>query len=119
MTRTVAITGAAGNIGRKLAAHFASLGWTLRLLDRVADAGIAAADLLDADAGWAGAFAGADAVIHLAGHASQFGDWRQAQENIDMTANVLRAARAQGARRVVFASSNWVMAGYRFAGMRR
>ena len=41
-----------------------------------------------------------------------------AVENIDMTANVLRAARERGARRVVFASSNWVMAGYRFAGLR-
>jgi nucleoside-diphosphate-sugar epimerase len=30
---TVVITGAAGNIGTKLRAHFSSLGWTLRLLD--------------------------------------------------------------------------------------
>ena len=62
--------------------------------------------------------AGADAVIHLAAHASALGTWADAQENMDMTANVLRAARERGARRVVFASSNWVMAGYRFAGVR-
>ena len=118
MTRTVAITGASGNIGRKLRTHFASLGWTLRLLDLVADPDVTAADLLKPDDNWPLAFAGVDAVIHLAGHASQLSDWRQAQENIDTTANVLRAARAHGARRVVLASSNWVMAGYRFAGTR-
>jgi len=31
---------------------------------------------------------------------------------------VLRAARERGARRVIFASSNWVMAGYSFASVR-
>ena len=33
MRRTVLITGAGGNIGTKLRAHFSALGWTLRLLD--------------------------------------------------------------------------------------
>ncbi|CAH2604161.1 NAD(P)-dependent oxidoreductase [Rhodovastum atsumiense] len=117
MSRIVAITGAAGNIGRKLSAHCVGLGWTLRRLDRSAMPGVIAADLLQYDDTWAASFAGVDAVIHLAGHGSQFGDWRMAQENIDMTANVLRAARRHGARRVIFASSNWVMVGYRFAGV--
>lgn len=30
MSRTVLITGAGGNIGAKLRAHFTGLGWTLR-----------------------------------------------------------------------------------------
>ncbi len=33
MCKTVLITGASGNLGTKLRAHFASLGWSLRLLD--------------------------------------------------------------------------------------
>ena len=118
MRKTVVVTGAAGNIGGKLRAHFAALGWTLHLLDLRAAPGVQQADLLDADAAWTGALAAADAVIHLCGHPSPTCTWTQAQENIDMTANVLRAARERGARRVIFASSNWVMAGYRFAGAR-
>jgi UDP-glucose 4-epimerase len=110
----VVITGAAGNIGTKLRAHFATTGWAVRGFDTSASPGVDAADLL-AEGPWTGTLAGADAVIHLAGHASQFCTWAQAQENMDMTANLLRAARREGARRVVFASSNWVMAGYRFA----
>ena len=49
MTRTVLITGAGGNIGTKLRAHFSALGWTLRLLDvdDRGDTAIAAADLAD------------------------------------------------------------------------
>lgn len=118
LSKTVVITGAAGNIGGKLHARFATLGWTLRLLDVRAAPHVQQADLLDTDAAWTGALNAADAVIHLGGHPSPTGSWTQAQENIDMTANVLRAARERGARRVIFASSNWVMAGYRFAGVR-
>jgi NADP-dependent 3-hydroxy acid dehydrogenase YdfG len=32
--KTVLITGASGSIGLKIQAHFAGLGWVLRLLDR-------------------------------------------------------------------------------------
>jgi uronate dehydrogenase len=116
MTRTVLITGAAGNIGTKLRAHFSSLGWTLRLLDVDArgDAAIQAADLAEWDDAWVGQFAGVDTVIHLAGNPSPRTSWESAQRlNIDLTANVYEAAAAHGVRRVVFASSNWVMAGHR------
>jgi hypothetical protein len=114
MAPKVVITGAAGNIGRKLRTHFTTLGWTVRALDLTAGPATEGADLL-ADGAWTAAFSGADAVIHLAAHATQFCSWAAAQDNMDMTANVLRAARQRGARRIVFASSNWVMAGYRFA----
>ena len=116
MSRTVLITGAGGNIGTKLRAHFSSLGWTLRLLDADArgDAVIQAADLADWDDAWVTQFAGVDAVIHLAGNPSSAASWASALRfNIDLTANVYEAAAAQGVRRVVFASSNWVMAGHR------
>jgi nucleoside-diphosphate-sugar epimerase len=113
---TVLITGAAGNIGSKLRAHFSALGWTLRLLDVDArgDAAIEALDLAEWNQGWVARFAGVDAVVHLAGNPSQRADWESAQRlNIDLTANVYEAAAVHGVRRVVFASSNWVMAGYR------
>ena len=116
MTRTVLITGAAGNIGTKLRAHFSSLGCTLRLLDSNAhgDAAIQAADLAEWDDAWVEQFAGVDTVIHLAGNPSPRTSWESAQRlNIDLTANVFEAAAAHGVQRVVFASSNWVMAGHR------
>lgn len=116
MTRTVLITGAAGNIGTKLRAHFSSMGWTLRLLDIDAhgDAAIQAADLAEWDDAWVRQFAGVDTVIHLAGNPSPRTSWESAQRlNIDLTANVYEAAATHCVRRVVFASSNWVMAGHR------
>ncbi len=116
MSRTVLITGAGGNIGSKLRAHFSTLGWTLRLLDvdPRGDAAIQAADLAQWDDAWVAQFAGVDAVIHLAGNPSPRTTWASAQRlNIDLTANVFEATAAQGVRRVVFASSNWVMAGHR------
>jgi NAD+ dependent glucose-6-phosphate dehydrogenase len=116
MNRTVLITGAGGNIGTKLRAHFTDLGWSLRLLDVDArgDAAIQVADLAEWDDTWMARFAGVDTVIHLAGDPSPQASWAAAQrQNIDLTANVYAAAVAQGVRRVVFASSNWVMAGHR------
>src|SRR5690242_10916342 len=107
MTRTVLITGAAGNIGTKLRAHFSGLGWALRLLDLEAagDPAIQPADLAEWDNGWVEQFAGADAVIHLAGNPSPQASWASVQRlNLDLTANVYEAAAQQNARRVVFAS---------------
>jgi nucleoside-diphosphate-sugar epimerase len=57
----------------------------------------------------------ADAVIHLAGNPSPKTSWESAQHlNLDLTMNVYEATVRQGARRLVFASSNWVVAGHRF-----
>ena len=116
MSRTVLITGARGNIGTKLRAHFTTLGWTLRLLDVESgdDPAIIAADLSVWNDGWADTFRGVDAVIHLAGRPTPLTPWADAQRfNIDMTMNIYEAAARAGARRVIFASSNWVMAGHR------
>ncbi len=113
----VVITGAAGNIGVKLRAHFEHLGWRLRLLDVAAshDAGVTAADLTRYDETWAAAFTDAEAVIHLAGRPSPRISWADAvRYNMDMTQNVYEAAVRHGARRLIFASSNWVVAGHRF-----
>ena len=116
MTRTVLITGATGNLGNKLRAHFAALGWSLRLLDVAArgDGAVVEADLSAWDDAWAAQFEGVDAVAHLAGDPSPCASWASAQRlNIDLTQNVYEAAARHRVRRLVFASSNWVMAGYR------
>src|SRR5580698_4521395 len=117
MSKTIVITGATGSIGRKLRAHFSSLEWTLRLLclNPAHDPDVQTADLSTYDEGWAKTFSGADAVIHLAGNPSPLATWDSAQRlNIDMTLHIARAARTHRPKRVIFASSNWVMAGYRF-----
>jgi NAD+ dependent glucose-6-phosphate dehydrogenase len=118
MTKTVLITGAGGNIGAKLNAHFRKLGWTTRLLDVKAQGN---ADVIECDLGvwdesWVRRFDGVDAVIHLAGQPSPAAPWSSIGPlNIDLTLNVYEAAVRQGAKRLVFASSNWTVAGHRFA----
>lgn len=117
MAKTVLITGAGGNLGTKLRTHFAPLGWRLRLLDADArgDAEIAAADLSLWDEAWVSQFAEVDAVVHLAARPSPRASWEDAvRYNFDLTQNVYEASVRQGAKRLIFASSNWVMAGYRF-----
>jgi NAD+ dependent glucose-6-phosphate dehydrogenase len=114
--KTVLITGAAGNIGCKLRAHFAGLDWSVRALDIDArgDDTITAADLAEWDDGWAARFSGVDTVVHLAGDPSPRASWASVQRlNIDLTANIYEAAARHSVRRVIFASSNWVMAGHR------
>ncbi len=119
MTKTVAITGATGNIGKKLRRHFEALGWTLRLLD-VTDGGdpaVYASDLAVWNESWAARLAGVDAVVLLAGDPSPRSPWRAITRlNLDLTLNVYEAAARGKAKRVIFASSNWTMAGHRFAG---
>ncbi len=117
MSRTVLITGATGSIGGKLRRHFGQGGgYDLRLLclNPLGDPAVVTADLSQWEDGWAGSFAGADTVIHLAGDPSPRASWDSIQRlNVDVLLNVLDAARLHRVQRVVFASSNWVMAGYR------
>ncbi len=113
---TVVITGAAGNLGTKLRHHFHSLGWTLRLLDaNSADPAIQAADLSRWNDSWAEHFRNADAVVHLAADPSPRASWENTVSlNLDLTMNVFEAAARGNAKRLIFASSNWVVAGHRF-----
>jgi uronate dehydrogenase len=116
MARRILITGAAGNIGSKLSAHFSETGsHELVLLDQHATGAVAAADLGLWGESWARRFAGVDTVIHLAGDPRGTATWDSVERNnIRATQHVLRAAREAEVRRVVFASTNQVMLGYRF-----
>ena len=121
MGKTILITGATGSIGSKLRKHFGGLDVRLRLLclNPKQDADVMTADLSQYDKTWARQFADVDAVIHLAGNPFSTASWESVQRfNIDLTLNVYRAAQIYHAKRIVFASSNWVMAGYRFGSER-
>jgi nucleoside-diphosphate-sugar epimerase len=58
-------------------------------------------------------FAGADAVVDLAGLSDHRTGWKDVwRNNLPATLNVLEAVRGAGVRRYVFASSNHVTGGY-------
>lgn len=118
MSRRVLVTGSTGNLGRKAVAGLAGLdGWEVARIGRNTggDAGVIMADLETYDAGWAKAFVGVDAVLHLAADPKPVGSWESILRlNIDLALNVFRAAEEARVPRLVFASSNWVLGGYRF-----
>ena len=121
------VTGAGGNLGRKLVTTLAGLDRCSRIVavDRedVADRFPASArsrvqmlvaDLALRSGGWVDAMSGLDAVVHLAAlHPYPNATWDQAFASCDMTMNVLLEALRGGLPRVVFASSNHVMGGYK------
>lgn len=123
----ILVTGAAGNLGRKVVEALASTPWCTTIIG-VDHAGNAAgfpaqvrdrlqfvtADLTQSDSAWTRLMAGTDAVVHLAAvQPTPEATWQQAMASYDMTLSVLRAAAEQGVRRFVFASSNHVMGGYK------
>jgi nucleoside-diphosphate-sugar epimerase len=112
---TVLITGACGNLGRKLRSAWADR-YELILIDRLAgpeDPEVLAADLAEPDEHWMGTFHGADAVIHLAANPDPDASWEDlVGPNLDATANVLQAAVLGAVDRVIFASSSHTMWGY-------
>lgn len=117
--RRVVVTGATGNLGRKAVQELAAVGVDVAGLDLVpgdaAGPTTVVADLATYAPGWATAFAGADVVVHLAAEPRPIATWAQVQHaNVDVSLNVLRAVEEHGVGRVVFASSNWVLGGYRF-----
>jgi nucleoside-diphosphate-sugar epimerase len=116
--RRVLLTGATGNLGRKAtAALLAVEGLDLIRVGRNGgnDPEVATADLQNYSDGWARHFEGIDTVLHLAADPRAAGDWDTVLPlNIDLALNVIRAARQGNVKRFVFASSNWVLGGYRF-----
>jgi uronate dehydrogenase len=107
---TILVTGGAGRIGTMLRSRLARPGRMLRLLDTAALTAGPGEEAIRASitdmAAMTAACQGADAVIHLAGVASE-GPWPQILEaNIHGTYVAFEAARRAGVPRVVFASSN-------------
>jgi len=117
--RTVLITGANGNIGRKLREAWDDV-YDLVLIDLESDPDdpdVIAADLSELDEEWMEAFHGVDTVVHLAGNPDEHATWEDLyRPNIDALHNVFQAAALAGVERIVFASSNHAMGGYRELG---
>lgn len=116
--RRIVITGAAGRVGGRLRTHFEGLSdRDVVLIDHDCQgaSGIHSADLSRYDRAWTDLFAGADAIIHLAGDPRPSAPWASvAKNNIEATFNVFKAAAAHGVRRIVYASSLMTMEGHRF-----
>jgi len=114
MKKTVLITGACGNIGGKLRQHLGQR-YNLKLLDLLGGKDVILADISKQEGKWATAFDGVDVVIHLAGEMRPTASWSDCyQGNVVGTRNVLHACANAGVGRVIYASSNQIMAGYRF-----
>ncbi|WP_328909493.1 NAD(P)-dependent oxidoreductase [Streptomyces sp. NBC_00234] len=106
--RTVLLTGAAGGLGTLMRALLPAYGYELRLLDIAPVEGepdAIVADLGDKDA-LREAVRGVDAIIHLAGISLEASFDKILRANIEGTYNLYEAAREEGVRRMVFASSN-------------
>lgn len=115
--RKVLVTGACGGIGTRLRALLKPIYPELVLSDLKApddlrpDETFVAADLSDIGA-VEKAVAGVDGIVHLGGYSIE-GPWESIlPANIIGTYNLFEAARRQGVKRVVFASSNHVVGFY-------
>jgi NAD+ dependent glucose-6-phosphate dehydrogenase len=117
--RTVLITGACGNIGRKLRAAWEEV-YDLVLIDinpPTEDAEVVDADLSEFDEEWRALFHGVDTVVHLAATPNEHSTWEElVAPNLDAVSNVFHASALAGVERIVFASSNHAMGGYRNLG---
>ena len=118
--RTILITGASGNIGRKLREAWEEV-YDLVLLDVAPpeddEEDVVAADLSEFAEEWMALVHGVDTVIHLAASPDEHSSWEDlVAPNLDAVANVFHAAALAGVERIIFASSNHAMGGYRELG---
>ncbi|MFG3255531.1 NAD-dependent epimerase/dehydratase family protein [Streptomyces sp. NPDC048172] len=109
--RTVLLTGAAGGVGTLMRELLPRYGYELRLLDLQPVEGEPDAITLDigdpaARDALREAVRGVDAVLHLAGISLEAPFEKILRANIQGTHHLYEAAREEGVRRVVFASSN-------------
>ena len=113
--KKIAITGAAGVIGRALCK------------DLEKDHEVVAIDLHDVPAivdvrdleALSTAFSGCEAVVHLAGYADVLATWEDVRDvNIAGTYNAFEAARRAGVKHVIFASSNHAVGMHEMEGGR-
>jgi nucleoside-diphosphate-sugar epimerase len=121
--KRVAVTGACGNLGRKLVTQLIAADWCDEVvaLDLTAYEGggpkvtAVAANLADrTDQRWQDAIQGVDAIVHFAAQRPYVdATWDDSTTSIDMTLNLTGAAVEAGVGRFIFATSNHVMGGYK------
>jgi nucleoside-diphosphate-sugar epimerase len=115
----VLVTGAAGQLGRKVATALVERGWDVRATDRRDQPNLPfrleLTDVRD-ELGVYRLVEGVDAVVHLANHPHPGAGPSPASllsENVAMNSNVLTAALELGVSKVVFASTVQVMLTFR------
>jgi nucleoside-diphosphate-sugar epimerase len=104
----IAITGAAGRIGRYIIKDLRAAGHSIQALDMLSNDGLQV-DLTDAGQVY-GALAGCEAVVHMGAwaNAGMVPDTRTYGDNVTGTYNVFQACADLGIKRVVSASSNQI-----------
>ncbi len=111
MKRRVLVTGAAGNIGSVVMQELVD-DFELTGLDIAASPGIVRADIAEYES-LLPHVVGVDTVVHLGANPAPDAPWDSVlHDNIIGTRNVLEAAAAASARRVVFASSHQTTVGW-------
>jgi len=122
---TVAITGGLGNLGSKLCRHFLSNGKARRVIlfehPNFANKPLPheAAELVIGDAGniddpMFDYLKGVDAVVHFSAvNPYPNANWSESAQSMDHTFNIFNAAVHHKVRRIIFATSNHVMGGYK------
>lgn len=114
--KKIIISGACGNLGTKLKDHLELQGdYDFVLFDRDArgNRSTIEADLTRYQNDWAEQFTDADAVVHLAADPKANTTWASFPLNLDMVLNVFETAVNFGEKRLLFASSNHTMGGYK------
>jgi nucleoside-diphosphate-sugar epimerase len=117
-SRRILLTGACGNIGRKLSVKLRER-YESVLLDRNAgvELGIEYADFTQFHESWVRRFPSVDVVVHLAANPNTDANWSELlPDNIDSVLNICTACVRGGVKRLVFASSCQTMEGYRDRG---
>jgi nucleoside-diphosphate-sugar epimerase len=111
--KVVLVTGLSGLIGGALRRHLDPAAYELRSLSRRAVEGVPShrADIADLEA-IQPAFAGVDAVVHLAAAVGSPSFEMVLRANVVGTYNVFEAARRNRVPRVIFASSGSVVSGW-------
>jgi nucleoside-diphosphate-sugar epimerase len=114
MMKTVAITGAEGNIGSSLRKNLAGK-YELRLLSLKPIAGEEAivVNMAESMEALIPAFKGVESVVHLAASPAVDTPWEAVlHNNIIGTYNVFEAARQAGVKQIIFTSSNHAFGTY-------
>jgi len=114
-TKTILITGAGGNLGNKSQTHLHGK-YPLRLIDKYNHGNntIKEADLSVWHKKWINEFHGVHTVVHFAADPDPNKPWDALlTPNIDVTINVFTASVMNNVKRIIFASSNHVMGGYK------
>lgn len=104
----IAVTGAAGNLGKRLCADLARDHEVVRIDISGTEKPIDARNL---DA-LTQSFAGCETVVHLAGIVKVKATWQETRDNLEGTYNAFEAARLAKCKRVIFASSNHAVGMY-------